>query len=277
MNVTLPRAVVGVTTLNGPERFRRCLAAIASHTERRSYGLEVVAALATDDGSTEENAELNLRVAASFGFEVLPPTGRRGIAFQWNRLSRHVDADVVALINDDVEVDRDWLDVLAYSVWENQVVGMVSLNCYTNVTRAQAGNRPQRAYHRAHLDDGDGTLLASGGACFAFRRSVFDAVGGFDERYCPAYYEEVDFGVASRQLGFRHYIASHPIVYHIVGATNNDKLNFADADAVLRESRTKFREKWGKTPDELRREFMAQHRDEITLREWNSSLRDLRE
>ena len=43
------------------------------------------------------------------------------------------------------------------------------------------------------------------GFLFAVRRSVYDAVGGFDEAYAPASWEEIDFNMAVQAQGLKSY------------------------------------------------------------------------
>ncbi len=41
------------------------------------------------------------------------------------------------------------------------------------------------------------------GACFLVRAAAWEAVGGFDERFAPAYYEEFDLAFALRDRGWQ--------------------------------------------------------------------------
>src|SRR5271165_5241916 len=117
------RVLIGVPTLNGPERLSRCLQSIASYTDFNYYDVKTLIA---DDGSTEANLKLNKdAISRSLqtipGIQMLYGHGRTGIAATWNRLVRHYGNtfDVAILVNDDIQVVADWMDVLAYSAIEN--------------------------------------------------------------------------------------------------------------------------------------------------------------
>jgi GT2 family glycosyltransferase len=236
------KTLIGIPTLNNPERLARCLASL-----RRCTDLTDTIVLVSDDFSSSENLEKNKRVCAEQSVNMLTAPQRYGIATQWNRLTRHVpDADVVVLVNDDIVfANKDWLDVLRYSVTENPHAGMVSLRSIqvpynATETAAQSMLPAPTDYEEATLLHGDRSLVSSSGACFAIRHDLFDQLGGFDERYL-CYYEEVDFGVRAALRGYFHFVASYPIVGHEIGVTIAREY---DAVALLAESLKKFTDKW---------------------------------
>lgn len=269
------KTLIGIPTLNGPERLARCLAALGAHTD---FSRGDVSVLVADDGSTPDQLEGNKQVlhAASAhvpGVEMLFGHGRTGIARTWNRIVRHGPTaafPLIVLINDDVEVVPDWLDVLRYSLLHNPQAGMVGLNFYSGPPGNRPTPPPHPDYVEAHLQDGGGGLVSSFGPIFGFRREAWDLVGGFDERFF-VFYEEVDFGVALGRRGFFHYMASHPAVFHCGGATNSDPQNL-DAARCLAESRQKFIDKWGADIGQLREEFAARPGRPVP-REWNQQVK----
>jgi len=270
----MTRVLIGIPTLNGPDRLKRCLDSIAACTRFDAFG--GVTTLVCDDGSTEEFLRQNKEVIHESeqkipGLEMLMNGKREGISTSWNKLVRHQQADVIVLVNDDIEVVDHWLDVLVHSLVKNRIAGMVGLNSYVGVTKGQvlSVGRPLRAdYCEAPLLSGNGGLLASTGSIFAFRRQAYDEVGGFDERYF-VFYEEVDFGVALLKKGYINFIADYPRVYHMGGATNSNAMNLIASEHMAL-SREKFREKWNASPDEMRERLP--HRIHLELNEWNTQL-----
>lgn len=266
------RAIIGIPTLNGPERLYRALASIFNSTDQILLSQCIV--LVADDGSDQKQLEANKEICSSFGVEMLYGHGRTGVAATWNRLSRHTDLNNIILINDDIEVVQDWLDVLLYSIENNKHAGMVSLAC--RIGSVKPAQEPTQIidYHEARLLSANNALLASGGAIFALRREVYNAANGFDERYF-CFYEEIDIGVTLTRLGYYHYISSYPNPYHLGGATTSDNNNITAQERLL-ESRKLFSDKWGKTPDELRAELILRLAPEKVL-EWNSQLKFLKD
>lgn len=254
------KVLIGIPTLNGPDRLDRALKSIKTYTDLREATV-----LVSDDASTPENLKLNKDVVHTHGVPMLMSGDRLGVSKQWNRLVRHVpDAEICVLLNDDVEVVEDWLDVLVFSLERNPDLGVVSLRCETGVTSSNGQPRPRVDYNEAKLMHAGGSLVSGGGAAFAFRREDWAGVGGFDERYF-CFYEEVDFGVSLARAGRFNAFVSYPVIYHQGGATTSN----LDANKHLEESRAKFWEKWKTKLDDLRAEFAA--RPPFSLVEWNTA------
>jgi GT2 family glycosyltransferase len=85
-------------------------------------------------------------------------------------------------------------------------------------------------------------------------RRVWDAVGGFDERYFPAYYEDVDLCLAFRSHGYRVAYEPRARLRHLESqSTSNSFRNF-----LLIRNRNEFVSKWSTVLQEF-----ADHPDPI--------------
>lgn len=228
---------IGIPTLNGPDRLKRCLKSILKHTPLAEYEALVIV---SDDNSSQDHLAQNKTICTEHGVELLTSENRLGVAQQWNRLTRHTPAPLMVLMNDDVEVVPDWLEALSFSIKNNQHAGMVSLKAYQGVNSDHFTPPTIASYNEAIMEQGHG-LISSHGFLFGFERSKFDAIGGFDPQFL-AFYEEVDFGVRLLLNNWPPYILSYPIVLHQGGATTTDPRNL-DAQKTLSESRGKFKAK----------------------------------
>ena len=80
-------------------------------------------------------------------------------------------------------------------------------------------------------------------AAVLVRNSELKRIGGFDERFAPAYYEDVDFAFQMREIGKSVYISSESTIFHFgsksYGLGGNDSLV-----GMNRTNKKKFREKW---------------------------------
>ncbi len=131
----------------------------------------------------------------------------RGVAPGWNAAARAASGDVLVFANDDVELGPGALDRLAAVLAERPDAGVVG----------PVGARwdRQRWEHAGfvHADDAEECDIVSG-FLFAVRRTDWEAVGGFDEAYAPASWEEVDFNLAVQARGLKSFAVGGVEVAH---------------------------------------------------------------
>jgi len=101
-------------------------------------------------------------------------------------------------------------------------------------------------------------------AALLVRRSVFEAVGGFDRRYAPAYWEDTDLCFAIRSLGWRVLYQPRAVVVHDEGITSGTSTSGGVKRWELK-NQVKFREKWAaaldnQVPPDLKLIFLARDR-----------------
>ena len=72
---------------------------------------------------------------------------------------------------------------------------------------------------------------------------MWDSVGGFDERFSPAYYEDTDLAFTIREAGYKVVYQPKARVIHYEGVTNGKDLS---TGVKKYQSRNKeiFRKKW---------------------------------
>lgn len=271
MNHPMPEVLIGIPTLNGPERLRRCLRAIRAHTPLD----QPFKVLVVDDCSTPENLEKNKEVVSETGIDMLTHNTRLGVARGWNDLTRHTRAPWVILMNDDVEVVPDWYEALVFSLKKNPHAGMIGLPSYQGVNSLNFSPPPIKSYNEAKMQRGTGMFSATG-FLFGFERKKFDYVSGFDDGFF-LFYEEVDFGARLQNCGWPSYMLSYPVVIHQGGASTSDPENVADAQRVMAESRARFKERH-QSIAHIRKSmetagWQAQEREYPKPVEWNTMLK----
>ena len=78
------------------------------------------------------------------------------------------------------------------------------------------------------------------GCGIMFSKADWDKLGGFDERFVPAYYEDTDLCYQIKYiLGKKVVCQPKAQIYHFHSKTYNAK-----ASAIIDKNRTKFKEKW---------------------------------
>lgn len=180
-------------------------------------------------------------IAHDHGVRFLDAGGNRGYGAAINRGIARLgpDVDVVLISNPDVILGAGAIDVLVAELVSRSDIGAVgprirevSGEVYPSAralpgigvgtghalfARVWPQNPWTRRYHNdpAGLDEAVDVGWLSG-ACILVRRSVFDAIGGFDERYFM-YFEDVDLGRRLAAAGFRNRYVPEAEVTHIGG------------------------------------------------------------
>jgi len=122
-----------------------------------------------------------------------------GVAPGWNAAAREARGDILVFANDDVVPGPGSLERLAGVLRGHSDAGVVG----------PVGATFDRSTW-THVDfvepeDGVAACDAVSGFLFATTRHAWEAVGGFDEAYAPASWEEIDFNVAVQRHGLRSY------------------------------------------------------------------------
>ena len=209
-----PRVSIIIPTRDGAGILSTCIRSIRARTRYPDYEIIIV-----DNGSVkDETKQLFAALSADPAIRILP----RPEPFNFSRLNnaavREAAGSVLALVNNDIEVTRDdWLDAmvslamrpdtgcvgakLLYPDGRLQhagvVIGLGGVAGHAH--RFAPGNAPGylgrlRAAHE---------VSAVTAACLVIRRSVFEAVGGFEEGLAVAF-NDVDFCLKVRAAGYRN-------------------------------------------------------------------------
>lgn len=266
----MSKVVVGIPTLNNPEYLKGCLDSIY-RTHDMYNGIDVTI-LVLDDCSSVESLEKNKEICAARGIDLLMHSQRYGVATAWNNLTRHLESEIVILLNDDVEVIHNWLDVAIYTLENNEQIGVVGFNAYEgDNSKLEANNMPTYIESKIMLGGNLHPILSARGFAFAFRRYDFDAINGFDSNYF-CFFEEIDFNFAMMMnLNKRNCILSYPILKHYHGVTTTRELsNHTD---IFNKSKARLESKWSTKWPDIRTTFNVTNIPVIKcqLNEWNSN------
>jgi GT2 family glycosyltransferase len=169
-----PRISVVIPTRHRPASLASCLERLAPGTQTLDAAeYEVVVA---DDGDTGDTRALLER---SFPWAKHTAGPRRGPAANRNTGVRASRSEWIAFTDDDTLPDADWLErLLAASAGVDAVEGC---------TVCRIGLRSPREH--SPINDKGGRWWTSN---LAMRRTAFDGIGGFDERFVVPHMEDAD-------------------------------------------------------------------------------------
>ena len=239
-----PKVSIVIPVYNEWVITHRCLWSILQYTEGE---YEIIIA---DDCSTDETANIANYVT---GVTVVRQEENQRFLKNCNRAAEKARGDFLLLLNNDTTVTEGWLAPLL-KLFDNSHVGIVGPKLLFpdgklqeaggiiwddasgwNYGRADDPSRPQYNYVRE-------TDYVSG-AALMIRRSLWQELGGFDEAFVPAYYEDTDLCFSARAAGFKVVYQPSSTVVHYEGMTNGTDLSGGQKQyQVVNQHR--FFEKW---------------------------------
>lgn len=223
-----------------------CLRQILKNTTDVPY--EVILA---DDVSTDETKDAARYVK---NLVVSRNTENLGFLRNCNRAVKLARGRYVHFLNNDTNVQKGWLSSLVRLLEAQPDIGMAgSKLVYANGRLQEAGGilwRDGSAWNYGHIDDRDGAAARYvkdvdyiSGASMMIRRTLWEKLGGFDERYAPAYCEDSDLAFMTRQAGFRVVYQPLSVVVHFEGISNGTHLS-SGIKRYQPINQRKFFEKW---------------------------------
>lgn len=144
----------------------------------------------------------------------------------------HSRADMICLINPDVMVSDGWLQPMLAALRRSPDGIVAPRFLRRDGTLLEAGQivTADGLTHAAR--DNEDPDYASA-ACWFFHRAWHDHVGGFDPRFHPAYFEDVDLAFRSARLGGATTVTSVEVVHDHGASTPERTPDASDQHATL--------------------------------------------
>jgi len=223
----MPRVTVAIPNWNGARFLRACLDSLRAQTFS-DFDVVIV-----DNGSADES----LAILAEHYPEVRVArwAENRGVAAAFNEGVRQCRGELLALLNNDMELEPGWLGAMVVALDGDPQAGAAAskilfidrktINSAGDFYRRDGipGNRGVHEQDRGQYDQPAYVFGASGGASL-FRRHLFDEIGLFDERLV-SYLEDVDWAWRLQLAGYRCLYVPGAIAYHWGSATGGGALS----------------------------------------------------
>ena len=236
-----------VPTFNHVEYTLTCVRSILEHSTKHRYEIIV--------GNDRSSDETELALAAIGGVvRVITHPVNQGFVRNCNRCAEQAAGHYVVFLNNDTFVLDGWLDSLVAPFEKLPSIGLVGSKLLMpdgslqeaggilwrdgsawNFGRGQDPRLPEFNY----LKDTDYVS----GASIAVPIVLWREVGGFDERYSPAYCEDADLAFTLRSKGYRTVFQPFSAVIHHEGVSHGTDVG-AGIKSYQLENTRKFRDKW---------------------------------
>jgi GT2 family glycosyltransferase len=217
-----PSVTALVLSYNGAGLLDTALPSLLAQTYPR------LAVRVIDNGSTD-GTEAHVRERWP-QVDVLRIPENIGVAAALNRGVQSADGDLVALLNNDIELNPRWLEELVAAIGEHPRAASASGKMLRFAQRdvidaagdgmrwsgagfPRGGGEPDRGQY----DRAEDVFSACAGAAL-YRREALERVGPFDEDFF-AYFEDVDWGLRAQLQGYSSRYVPTAVAYHMRGAT----------------------------------------------------------
>ncbi len=242
-NPLRPPIVIAILNWNRVDLLRKCLESLFLYTDYERLSICVYDQGSTD-GSREYLQSLGGRVDAVFGKENLGFITANNLIIE-----RYAKWDAIFL-NNDTQVTERWLEPLLETSYKSEKIGVVGPKLvYLHGLLQEAGSQvfqdgSCRAYGKYENPNSPEfnqlrEVDYSSAACLYVKRRVLDLIGGFDETYSPAYYEDADFAFKARNAGFKVLYEPRSTVMHREYSSSGQS-----AVGLMEVNRLKFVNRW---------------------------------
>ncbi len=249
-----PLVSIVIATRDRRDLLQGCIESITGKIDYPNYEIVIV-----DNGSREPETLKYLERLNESGHARLI---RDGGEFNFSRLNnlgvREARGEYVLLLNNDIEVESPhWLsEMLSLAIQSG--VGCVGARLWYPNGKLQHGgvilglggiaahsHRGMPRGHYGYLNRASltHTMSAVTGACLLVRKSLYQEVGGFDEKQLSIGYNDVDFCLKVRAKGYRNLICAEADLIHHESASRGEDLAGEKLERFQREGAV-LRERW---------------------------------
>ncbi|MBI3608477.1 MAG: glycosyltransferase [Nitrospirae bacterium] len=243
-NYRVKRAIIGtplvsivIPTRNRRDLLERCLTSIGQKTDYKNYEIVVVNNQSDDPNTIAYLDQLRLRPSCRvldydqpFNFSAINNMG-----------AKHAKGEILLFLNNDTEViSQEWLGAMLEHAQRKEVGAVGAKLLYPDNRVQHAGvilglRRGVAEHAYKGLPDSDPGYFqnlhlvrnysAVTGACLMTRKEVFDEVGGFDAEHLPVAFNDVDFCLRLRKMGYLIVYTPYAVLYHYESATRGRELD----------------------------------------------------
>ena len=223
-----------------------CINSIIRNTKEIEY--EIILA---DDNSTDQTKR------AGYFFQnavIVRNKENLGFLLNCNNAAKYAKGEYIHFLNNDTMAQEGWLVPLIYLLDHHEDIGLAGskLLC-ADGTLQEAGGIIWNDATGWNFGLGQDPEMPEynyikevdyiSGASIMIRKSLWQEIGGFDERYAPAYFEDSDLAFEVRKHGFKVVYQPMSKIVHFEGISNgvDENSGIKSYQAI---NRSKFIEKW---------------------------------
>ncbi|HSV68813.1 MAG TPA: glycosyltransferase [Methylibium sp.] len=223
-----------------------CLASLLLAPNRASFEVVLV-----DDGSSDDSTRIPELIE---GVACVRHDTAQGFIRACNAGGALARGEYIVMLNNDTEVTAGWLDELLWPFAHFDAVGMSGAKLlYPDGALQEAGGivwnsgDPWNYGRRANPNDPRYNYTRQvdyvSGACIMLPTALWRELGGFDEAFVPAYFEDTDLAFRVRDRGLKTVYAPLAQVVHYEGVSSGTSTS-SGTKRFQEINRPKFKKRW---------------------------------
>jgi GT2 family glycosyltransferase/glycosyltransferase involved in cell wall biosynthesis len=252
-----PKVSIVIPVYNQLEMTLNCLLSLSLHPALAEWEIILI-----DDCSKSDVSE---KLSALPQIRYVKNADNLGFLKSCNKAASLARGEYIVFLNNDTCPLPGWLDSMLQIFDQQSNAGLVGSKLVypdaqlqeaggliwadasgTNCGKFQCADHPDYNYMRP--------VDYCSGASIMIPKQLWDQIGGFDERFAPAYYEDTDLAFVVREQGFEVLYQPTSEVIHFEGVSSGTDLSSgAKKYQVINQS--KFKEKWS--------EQLKQHSEQV--------------
>ena len=241
-----PQVSIVIPVYNQFEYTYLCIQSIIKNSGEIHYEI-----LIADDGSNDLTVDIEQVIS---GLCVIRNAENLRFLKNCNNAAKYAKGKYILFLNNDTQVQENWLAPLIELIERDRTIGMVgSKLVYPDGRLQEAGGiiwKDGSAWNYGNRSD---PALPEynyvkevdyiSGAAIMICHELWKEIGGFDERFTPAYCEDSDLAFEVRKHGYKVMYQPKSVVVHFEGISNGTDTS-SGQKAYQVTNQKKFYEKW---------------------------------
>lgn len=215
-----------IVTWNRVDLLKKCIESIENNTNYPNYKILVHSNACTD------GTPAYLKNLAKDNKRIIPILGTKNEVFVLpnNRMMELFPENEIVLLNNDVQVTKNWLLSLHKAAYTSDEYGIVGAKIlYPDGSLQEFGAELYADGTGKNIGKGDNPHLKRynrlkevgyvSGCAMYIKRSTINTIGTFDEQFHPCYFEDSDYCYTAKEKQLKTVVTPHSVVYHEEGGT----------------------------------------------------------
>lgn len=211
------KADILVLNYEGEDLLKRFLPSVVEAAKNSRYDCRVIV---LDNQSTDGSEGF---VKSAFNEVAFIKAKENKVYCSFNEAVKGLDSDIVILLNNDMRLERNFVDPLIKPFLSAEDVFFVATEGDRSVVTRKWGIISADISYRRISDSRKTSGYTFSAGVGAFDRKKFLELGGYDELYLPGIYEDVDLCFRGWKRGWKGIYAPESRKYHVGGASFKER------------------------------------------------------